>query len=241
MSPELFRIDSRYCGPPRSGNGGYVCGRLAEFIDGPAAVRLKAPPPLDADLRIERDEEVVRLLAGDAPIAEARPAGLDLQPPAPPSYAEAEASSKAYPGFARHPFPRCFVCGPQRSPGDGLCIFPGPTDENGVVATPWIADAVFAEDGAIRKRFLWAALDCSSGWAIVPEDLESAIAVLGELHARIDGRVAPGERCVVIGWPLAIEGRRRRAGSAVFGADGRAVALAQATWIEVPKSAFGAV
>jgi hypothetical protein len=241
MSSESLRIDARYCGPPRSGNGGYVCGRLADAIDGPVAVRLKAPPPLDADLRVEQAAGTARLLAGDTLIAEARRAELDLAPPAPPSYAEAEASSKSYPGFARHPFPRCFACGPQRSHGDGLCIFPGPPDADGVVASPWIAHAAFADGGAVRNRYLWAALDCASGWAVVPEDLERAIAVLGELCARIDGRVAPDERCVVIGWPIALEGRKRIAGSAVFGADGRVVALAQATWIEVPRSAFGAV
>jgi hypothetical protein len=240
MSPELFRIDSRYCGPPRSGHGGYVCGRVADYVDGPAAVRLMAPPPLDADLRIERLDGVVKLFAGDAPIAEARPAGLDLQPPAPPSYAEAEASSKSYPGFARHPFPRCFGCGPQRAPGDGLRIFPGPPSADGRTVAAWIPDAALADDtGAVRERYLWAALDCPSGWSTL-EQTDRTI-VLGELRARIDGAVAPGERCVVIGWPIAVEGRRRLAGSAVFGADGRAVALAQATWIEVPKSAFGAV
>ena len=28
-------IDKRYCGPPNSGNGGYVCGRLARHIGDP--------------------------------------------------------------------------------------------------------------------------------------------------------------------------------------------------------------
>ena len=27
-------IEKRYCGPPNSGNGGYVCGRLAQHIPG---------------------------------------------------------------------------------------------------------------------------------------------------------------------------------------------------------------
>ena len=47
-------IDRRYCGPPNSGNGGYVCGRLARHIsvgtpDG-VEVTLRAPPPLDKRL-----------------------------------------------------------------------------------------------------------------------------------------------------------------------------------------------
>src|SRR6266567_9252400 len=43
-------IDKRYCGPPNSGNGGYVCGRLARHIPGGAEVTLRAPPPLDTPL-----------------------------------------------------------------------------------------------------------------------------------------------------------------------------------------------
>ena len=39
-------IDERFRGPPDSGNGGYVAGRLAAFVDAPAVeVRLVAPPP----------------------------------------------------------------------------------------------------------------------------------------------------------------------------------------------------
>lgn len=34
MSSDTLRIDGRYCGPPRSRNGGCVCGRLADHIDG---------------------------------------------------------------------------------------------------------------------------------------------------------------------------------------------------------------
>ena len=31
--PELV-VPSRFCGPPASGNGGYVCGRVAGYVDG---------------------------------------------------------------------------------------------------------------------------------------------------------------------------------------------------------------
>ncbi|MCJ9705122.1 hypothetical protein MOV74_28970, partial [Bradyrhizobium sp. SHOUNA76] len=48
MTPII--IDKRYCGPPNSGNGGYVCGRLARHIPGGAEITLRAPPPLDTPL-----------------------------------------------------------------------------------------------------------------------------------------------------------------------------------------------
>src|SRR5438552_14612416 len=39
-------IERRFCGPPNSANGGYVCGLLAAHIDGNAEITLLAPPPL---------------------------------------------------------------------------------------------------------------------------------------------------------------------------------------------------
>ena len=42
-------IDDRYNGPPASANGGYACGRIAAFVDGPARVTLRKPPPLHTD------------------------------------------------------------------------------------------------------------------------------------------------------------------------------------------------
>jgi hypothetical protein len=108
-----------------------------------------------------------------------------------------------------------------------------------MVAAPWIPDSSLAEGSDIvRAEFLWAALDCTSGFAVLPVPEGKAI-VLGELSARIDDSVAPGDECVVIGWPLHIDGRKRIAGSAVFSPSGRAVALGRATWIEIQASAFG--
>ena len=40
-------IRKRFCGPPNSGNGGYVCGLLANAMAEPCQVTLHAPPPLD--------------------------------------------------------------------------------------------------------------------------------------------------------------------------------------------------
>ena len=41
-----FRIDHRFCGPPNSGNGGYVAGILALAPRGAACeVTVQSPPP----------------------------------------------------------------------------------------------------------------------------------------------------------------------------------------------------
>jgi hypothetical protein len=105
MVADTLVISQRFCGPPQSGNGGYVCGQLAKNLSGAAAVRLKAPPPLEVALRIE-------------------------------------------------------------------------------------------------------------------------------------GAVLSGEKCVVVGWLLGMEGRKRLAGSAIYSEQGHPVAVARATWIEVSRSAF---
>jgi hypothetical protein len=38
-------VARRFCGPPDSGNGGYVCGFFVGFVEG-AEVTLRLPPPL---------------------------------------------------------------------------------------------------------------------------------------------------------------------------------------------------
>ena len=236
MVVETIRIDERFRGPPRSGNGGYVCGRTAARLPGTVAVRLKAPPPLDADLRLETGDAQARLLHGERPIAEARAATLELDAPPPPTLAQAQAASPAYLGFQVHAFPGCFVCGPQRAPGDGLRIFPGSVEGSTLIAAPWTPDASLVDaSGAVRSEFLWAALDCTSGFAIMPPPEGSAL-VLGELCATLHGGLRAGDACLTVGWPVALEGRKRHSGSAVYRADGSLVALARAVWIEVPLS-----
>ena len=61
--------------------------------------------------------------------------------------------------------------------------------------------------------------------------------MLGQLTGSIRGQVQPGDKCVAMGWPLQVEGRKRFAGSAVYSASGELVAIARAVWIEVPASA----
>ncbi len=239
MKSESLVIAERYCGPPGSGNGGYVCGRMAAHLSGTTSVRLQAPPPLETELQMQVSGAAVQLHHGTRVIAEARTAELDLLPPACPSLAEAEASAKSYAGFTRHAFPRCFVCGTQRVPGDGLRIFPGPVASGAMIAGPWIPDASLGHGARyVRREYLWAALDCPGAFAVMPVPAGRAL-VLGELCVRIDAEIAVGEPCIVIAWPLQVEGRKRLAGSAVYSGRGHLLALGRATWIEVPASAFG--
>jgi hypothetical protein len=239
-SPEgRLIIGHRFRGPPRSGNGGYTCGLLAGPLTGAVAARLRAPPPLEVPLRLAIGEGTTQLLDGEQLVGEARRAPLELAVPDAPGLPAAAESSHRYAGLRHHPFPGCFVCGPGREPDDGLRIFPGPITGTDRVAAPWTPDPSLAgDDGAVRPEFLWAALDCTGGFAVWP-DLDHVAIVLGELVARLEEPAArPGDPCIVLGWPLGREGRKRYAGSAVFTASGRLLGRARATWIEVPREAW---
>ncbi len=237
-----IRIGRRFCGPRDSANGGYICGLLAGHASESVTVRLLKPPPLEAELELRPRDGVLELLSGEDAVAQARPGSVgELAPPPAPTYEEAVAAARRFEGFRTHPAAACFVCGPERSEGDGLRIFPGSLPAiAGVphrVAAPWTPDATLgAGDGLVRAEFVWAALDCP-GYAAAAPDMRSML--LGELTARIDRRVAVGERCLVMGWSIGGEGRKHLAGTALYGVDGALCALARAIWIEprAPKSA----
>lgn len=228
-------IDPRFNGPPDSGHGGYVCGLVAGLLDGPARVRLHRPPPLGRGLTVRRAGDGVSLLDGETLVATGAPAVVDVAVPAAVAFDAAERASREYPGFREHVFPGCFACGTARAPGDGLRIFPGPVAARDLVAAPWVPDASLVDGrGGVRPEFLWAALDCPSGWAPIVA-AGGAPMLLGELAARLDGPVRAGERCVVLGWTLGGEGRKRLAGAAIFGEDRTPRAVARATWIAIAR------
>ncbi|MBS1885546.1 MAG: hypothetical protein JSS97_21575, partial [Actinobacteria bacterium] len=49
-------VPARFNGPPASGNGGYACGVLAAAVEGPVAVSLRRPVPLDRELEIQHED-----------------------------------------------------------------------------------------------------------------------------------------------------------------------------------------
>ncbi len=226
-----LQIAQRYCGPPASGNGGYSCGLLAEALHGdPVEVTLRAPPPLQTALRIERDGDSARMWQDQLLIAEARRTELELIPPAPPSWAEAEDAARRYAGLQHHQYPTCFVCGTQRAADGGLCIFTGPT-RPGQSAATWVANASLAGSDGVHLPLpvLWAAIDCAGYWAFSPDGQTPAL--LGRMAAHFVREVCVGERCIVTGWVVAEEGRKRQTGTALFSADGVCIGVSLQTWI----------
>jgi hypothetical protein len=238
-------IESRYCGPPDVGNGGYACGLIAAWAGGPVSVTLRRPAPLAAAMAVERDGDgAVRVLAGQHLIAEAAPSpaslAIELPDPVPILAARAAGAGcrlRVHP--EQHPFPACFGCGPDRVPGDGLRILVGRVAGRDLSADIWYPDESLARsDGEVRPEFVWAALDCAGGvgalWDTAPNSPPS---VLGRLSVRQHGPVRAGEPHVVVGWRLADQGRKMLAGSALFTAGGQAVGVASATWIRLSPPA----
>lgn len=230
MNDDEIVIERRFCGPGGSGNGGYVCGRVSAYIDGVAEVTLRRPPPLDHPLAVRRTAGGVEVLDGTALVAEAVPARVDLSPPAPVDRDTAAEAAKGYPGWSDHPFPTCFVCGPDRT--DGLRITPGPIHGRDVVAAPWTPDTSLSDGaGAVLDEFVWAALDCPGAWSL---DVASGRPmVLGRLTARLDTPLFVGQTYVVLGWPIAVDGRKLYSGTAVYDEAGAVCAVAKATWIRI--------
>lgn len=240
-------IDKRYCGPPNSGNGGYVCGRLARHIPGGAEVTLHAPPPLDRRLDVIASSDGAWELRDDAKVlATGRPARVELARLETANFDEAEAAELLAPANPReHPLPTCFVCGPARAQGDGLRIFAGPLlrrSENGsaVLAATWTPDQTLAaEDGFVAPEFLWSALDCPTGYACSYDrergSFDQTPILLGRMSARIEMRPLPGERCIITAWEAGRDGRKRVAEAAAYGETGILLAVARATWIAVDR------
>ncbi|KPK60384.1 MAG: hypothetical protein AMJ59_06630 [Gammaproteobacteria bacterium SG8_31] len=234
---ENIVIDPRFRGPPRSGNGGYVCGLLGRFYTEPATVTLRRPPPLGIELTLAgHGTKHLRLLREDELIAESEPGRLDLDIPKPPDFDTAVEASQGYIGFAEHHFGGCFVCGPDRGPGDGLRIFAGDVPGRPLVAAPWTPDSTLAgDDDRVKPEFLWAALDCP-GYFALHTDRSPSLMLLGRFAARVEPILRTGERCVVVGWGLGADGRKHYAGTAIFAESGALIGEARATWIEVDQA-----
>jgi len=236
-------VPRRFHGPRASGNGGYVAGRLAQFVpaDGPVTVTLRRPPPLDTPMDVVPGERGgVRLMAGPALVAAAEPGQLDVADVVPVDFATAERAASGYRGLAQHPFPGCFGCGPERAEGDGLRLAPGPLpDRPESTAAAWVPHpslAVPAGADTVPPEIAWTALDCPGGWTV---DLGGRPMVLGQLTAQLEAAPYVGDRCVVVGRLVARDGRKARTETTLFDGDGRVLARAAAVWVEIDPAAFG--
>ena len=187
--------------------------------------RCDSPPPLDTPLTVEAAADDTLLLRdGDATIAEAVATSVDIEVPAPPSFDEARAAAAASPVIVHpewHPFPGCFVCGPDRAPGDGLRVHPGRVGAQELFAAPVEYPRDLADtNGLVPTVLVWAALDCPSSFVMYMDGQRPAVPyVLGRVAARIIRRPHIGAPLVVCSWPQGVDGRKLFAASVLYDGD----------------------
>jgi hypothetical protein len=233
--PETLTIPARFNGPPGSANGGYTCGRVAQLVGAEEVeVSLRAPPPLERPLEVVRDGERVDLRDGDTLVAEGGPTELLMDVPEPlprDEVAEAEEAGREV-WTAKHPFPSCVVCGPDRERGDGMRIFPAELPgHDGLYGACWTPGEEDGE-GWVRPELVWAALDCPTS-APVANFGEGPPMVLAALAARLGCAVRVGEPHTILSWGLEVDGRKRRAAAALYDSDGILTCASRALWIEL--------
>lgn len=239
---DLLTVPARFCGPARSGNGGWTAGALAELtgLGGAMTVSLRQPPPLDASMLVVEQDGVWTATFGGIVIGRAEACPDSLTEVDPIDATEAREAMSTYPGLDFHPFPTCVVCGTGRDEGDGLRIFPGevPTAPGAGtrVASTWTPDpSVEAADGVTSVPVTWGALDCIGAWA---SDLTDRLMVLARMSARLDALPVVGEEHVVVGEFRRAEGRKSFSAATLYDSDGRVVATAEHLWIAVDPADF---
>ncbi|MEV4413559.1 hypothetical protein [Catellatospora sp. NPDC049609] len=218
-------IDARHNGPPGSGNGGWTSGLVAGVIgagEGVVEVTLRKPPPLETPLTVTPADAGWAVQDPDGGLVAGALRRTDDIPAVPPvSRTEALAATGRYAGHADHPFPTCFVCGPQHP--DGLRIFPGRLPDGRTAA-------VFTVPPQVSPEVVWAALDCPGGWAVIDRDQAF---VLGRYAVAVGALPEPDDECVVVGQPVGRDGRKALVRSSLYAPDGTLLARAEATWIAV--------
>ena len=240
----MIVVERRFCGPPHSGHGGYVAGRLAVSVGEPAEVMLRLPPPLERALDVERTGDgTAALLDGDRVIAEATViAHVDIDLPDPIRFADAEAAADAgRAALESFAFRTCFACGTDRRAPDGLALVFGPVPgrADGVHAAPWVPDPDLADDdGNVRPEFVWAALDCPGVAPLLSAAGEQSTFVLGRLAVERLGPVPVGYRYIVLSRLEQRDGRKGMVSVVLTTDMGDVRAKARATWIEVDGDRF---
>jgi hypothetical protein len=231
-------IPQRFCGPPTSGNGGYSCGLLAQSLPRAVAAEctIRKPIPIERELQIEVADHGARLLDGEEVVIEAVACDYEFALPSPSSYEEAHAAVRNSPAYRNHPFPTCFVCGPDRAEHDGLRVFPGPVAQQSgftnLFAASWLPAPEFGDaNGNVKSEFVWAAMDCPTGFA-AGFPYEGKL-VTGRLGVKQLVPVPVGEPCVLMSWSLGSDGRKCYSAGALFNAEQKVCAMAKATWIRL--------
>lgn len=239
-------LSQRFCGPPKTGNGGFTAGILVEAAGTETAeIRLLSPTPVETSIIIESEKGLRGVIYDDTKKVLATLKSIadedfpDYKLPKVPDLDEAKKVSALYPGFTTHPFPTCFVCGPKREVNDGMRIFVGPASEQigfeNLMAGHWLPnESVATQNGFVRDAAIWGALDCPGGFSAVLD--KPQLIVLSKIRGKIIERPITGENYIIMSWRLQKLTRAFKVMTAIFESDSkRLFAIAEALWLS-PKN-----
>ena len=246
MTEQTVSIDKLYNGAANAGNGGYICGLMASFIDGDAEVRVNNAFPVETPLQpVMTGDGGVEMYLGDKLLGSARPTVLELNIPTPPDFETARRASEDFIFLHSIDAKGCYVCSPIRTPDKGLRVFIGPMDnlakrsvgENLVAAqwrpTPNLAD----KDGHIKNIYVWSVLDCPGVYALKLRYPESGILVLGSCTASIKRPLPADQSYIVSGWQIApAGGKKLHMGVAIHSIDGELIACAKQICFDIGET-----
>lgn len=210
-------------GPPGVGHGGYVAGALAALLGtGQADVFLRAPTPLGRDLRVAEEPDHVELFDEDLLLAEASMVDIPSDPLPFVGLSVALIAGQGYRGQGPNRYETCFGCGRLRE--DGLGVGVGPV-------TSRVSACVWHPRGRTATEWVWAALDCATGWAW---PLDEVHLVTGRLQGEIADDPAgwdPAGPYVIVAGQIQQTGRKYLSAASVFSAGGQRLAWVRGTWI----------
>lgn len=225
-------VAERFQGIEGRGQGGYLAGLLAGRRYEPYTVDFRLPIPLDTPLTVTPIDDALEAAADHEVIARGRPGSVARRTPPPVSAKVAEEARAVGEANPLTDIEACFSCGTR--PGT-LRVHAGPVGD-GRFATPfqppaWSAD----ETGLVAPSFVWAPLDCASGW-VMAWDQPGVLAVTGFLTVEMLAPVHPGEPLVIVAegddrW----RSRKRWAWAALYDEAGGLRARAESLWIALDR------
>ena len=232
MNKEII-IAERFCGPPESGNGGYVSGMMAEGMTGAVEITLRKPVPLNTPLQLTSHDGGIALMQGDALLAEGRSIAALERPDTPaPKRGDVE-RAMTHPivgGDEGVSFGHCFVCGADRSEGDALRIICGRLSD-GRSAAIWTPDTSLDDgEGHVKPVYMWSALDCP-GYAVI--HAPGKLALLGRFSVELYKQANIGEPLMVCGESKSQDGRKFFTETTLYDMNGEVLGFAKAIWISV--------
>ncbi|MDH5295403.1 MAG: hypothetical protein OEW91_17160 [Acidimicrobiia bacterium] len=220
-------VPERFCGVAGLGQGGYLAGLMAGGAREPYQVDFRNPIPLDVELVIEQTPRGIAVTHGTTVIAEGKPGTSPSRTPEMVEWSLALAArDRAEQAMPAH-VGSCFSCGTRP---DSLRVHAGPAGD-GRFSTPYVPPAWTENEGIVSAPFVWAPLDCSSGWCL-SWDPPRPRAVTGMMTLEYLRDVEPEQDHVVVAdsdgpW----RARTRRSWSALYTKEGTLVARSESLWV----------